>query len=275
LLAGILIGPSLLGLFDEELVQQRLVLITDVALAIIAFSIGGSLHIGEIKQLGRPIFGITITQALGAVAVVCLVLLVYGTFNGLEDGQGDSRLVLAMILIVAAVSAAAAPAAVMGIVKEYRARGPLTTVLLGVVALDDGLTILLYAVALGAGRMLVGLSTDFGWQQAVLEPLREIAIATALGALAGFSLRFATRWFTQRTSLLAVVAGVILLTSGCVTTLNSSSLLANLVLGFVVANFVQHSKDLFHRVDAHQRVIADVTIVDLLQHLLGLDKSEQ
>ncbi|MBT6155350.1 MAG: cation:proton antiporter [Planctomycetaceae bacterium] len=249
LIVGILLGPSLFGLLDEELVQHRLVLITDIALAIIAFSIGGSLQIKEIKRLGRSIFGITIAQALGAVICVCLALLAYGELNGLKNADGNSNLFLPMVLIVASVSAATAPAAVMGIVHEYRARGPLTTFLLGVVALDDALTIVLYAFAMTAAQTLIGLSAEFSWYDAILGPLQEIVIAISLGGISGFLLRFATRWFTQRTSLLAFAVGVILLTSGCATTMHSSPLLANMVLGFVVANFVAHSEDIFHRIE--------------------------
>ena len=249
LIVGVLLGPSLLGLLDEELVQHRLVLITDIALAIIAFSIGGSLQIKEIKRLGRSIFGITIAQALGAVICVCLALLAYGELNGLKSADGNSNLFLPMVLIVASVSAATAPAAVMGIVHEYRARGPLTTFLLGVVALDDALTIVLYAFAMTAAQTLIGLSAEFSWYDAIIGPVQQIVIAILLGGIAGLSLRFATRWITQETGLLAFAVGVILLTSGCATTMNSSALFANMILGFVVANFIGHSEVMFDQLE--------------------------
>ena len=121
--------------------------------------------------------------------------------------------------------------------------------------MDDGLTILLYAFALTAAQTLIGLSAEFRWQEAILVPTQEIVVAVVLGVASGFSLRFATRWFTQRTSLLAVVIGVILLTSGCATSLHSSALLANMVLGFIVANFVSHSEDLFSRIEGVEEPI--------------------
>ena len=249
LVMGIFLGPSLLGLLNEELVDHQLILITDIALAIIAFSIGGSLHIKELKQLGRSIFVITIAQVLGAVIIVSLALLAYGEFIGLQNTDGNSNLFLPMVLIVAAVSAATAPATVMGIIHEYRARGPLTTVLLGVVALDDAFTILLFAFAMTAAESLIGLSSEFSWYDAILGPVQDIVIAIVLGGLAGYSLRFATRWFPQQSSLLAVVIGAILLTSGCATSMHSSPLLANMVLGFVVVNFTAHSEDIFYQLE--------------------------
>ncbi len=249
LVVGIFLGPSLVGLLDQKLVDHRLMLITDIALAIIAFSIGGSLQIKEIKQLGRSIFVITIAQVMGAVIIVSLALLAYGELSGLKNADGNPNLFLPMVLIVAAVSAATAPAAVMGIVHEYRARGPLTTVLLGVVALDDALTILLYAFAMTMAQSMIGLSAEFSWHSAILGPMQDIVIAILLGGIAGFLLRFAIRWFTQQTSLLAFAVGAILLTSGCATTMHSSPLLANMVLGFVIANFTVHSEDIFYQLE--------------------------
>ncbi|MDG2222681.1 MAG: cation:proton antiporter [Rubripirellula sp.] len=182
-------------------------------------------------------------------------LLAYGEWNGWNDANGDVPLFIPMVLIVAAVSAATAPAAIMGIVHEYRARGPLTTVLLGVVALDDGLTILIYSFALTAAQAMLGISAEFSWQSALMVPAREIGLAVGLGVAAGFSLSFATRWFTQRTSLLAIVLGVILFLSGCAISLHVSALLANMVLGFVVVNCLSHSEDLFSRVEAIEEPI--------------------
>lgn len=255
LIAGIFVGPSLLGLLDQELVEQRLGLITDIALAVIAFSIGGALRVDEIKRIGRSIFCITVCQAIGAVVVVGSTLIVLGMLTGALANQESSQYFLPMVVIVAAISAATAPAAVMGIVHEYRARGPLTTVLIGVVAIDDGLTIIFYAFAIAAAQVMLGLTESFDLHEALLVPFGELGGSLLIGVLAGASLRFATHWFTQRTSLLAIATGVLLLTSGAAATFHASPLLATMALGCFVANFVEHSDDIFERIEGVEEPI--------------------
>ncbi len=249
LLVGIMLGPSLVGVLDHNLIEHRLSLITDIALAIIAFSIGGSLHVNELRLVGKSIFVITLVQAFGAAIVVGVALCVYGGMNGLFDSESAAGLVAPMTLVVAAISAATAPAAVLGIVHQYRARGPLTNVLLGVVAIDDGLTLLLYAFAMATAEMLVGLVAQFQWMDALQGPIREIGIAVLVGGVVGLLFRVGSQWFTQRNSLLAFAIGAILLNSGLAMTLHASSLLANMALGFFVANFIAHSDDIFHRIE--------------------------
>lgn len=146
LVTGILLGPSGIGLFHSNLVHQELNLITHIALGIIAFSIGGSLEIRKITSLGRQIAWITICQTLGAVLVTTTVLtLTLPFFCQTPDSNSLWHLFFPVALTLGAMSAATAPATILAVIHEYRARGPFTSTLLGVVALDDGLTIILHA----------------------------------------------------------------------------------------------------------------------------------
>ncbi|MCK5505098.1 MAG: cation:proton antiporter, partial [Thermodesulfovibrionia bacterium] len=150
LVAGMLLSPSMLGLFHESLIKEELALITDIALAIIAFSIGGSLGLAKLRKLGKQILWITFTTAFGAFIITSVSLtacfyLVH-TFSG-NQSSFWMTLYFPVALVIGAMSSATAPAAVLAIVHEYKAKGPFTSILLGVVALDDGLAILFFAFA--------------------------------------------------------------------------------------------------------------------------------
>ena len=124
LLAGILIGPSILGLLSGE-VAESLHLINDVALAFIAFSIGSEMNLAKIRSLGSKILLVTIAEALGAFVVVTL---------GLVYLFGQSW---PFALVLGSIACATAPAATLMVIRQYQAKGELVDVLIPVVALDD------------------------------------------------------------------------------------------------------------------------------------------
>lgn len=246
LVTGMLLSPSVLGLFNERLVKVELSWITQIALSIIAFSIGGSLGLAKMKRLGKPIVWITLFQALGAFITTTSLLAVLLPIIHYSNTPSGSfwNLYLPVALIVGAISAATAPAAILAIIHEYRATGPFTTVLLGVVALDDALTIILYASAIGVARSLL-LGEAFTLQNLFLVPGLSILIALVTGGAFGACLRGLIRFVPRREAMLGVTAGLIFMTSGVAMSLGASPLLGNMMLGFVVANFVAHHEDLF------------------------------
>jgi Kef-type K+ transport system membrane component KefB len=243
LVAGILVGPSVLGLFRAEVIAERLGLITDIALAVIAFSIGGSLGLRELKRLGKPILWITFIQALGAAVLVTAVLCLGLPWLAVADGS-FWHVHFPLALVAGAISAATAPAAIMSIVHEYRSRGPLTTVLLGVVALDDALTIILYAVAITLAQSLCG-DASLTSTSMLRSSTVHILSALAAGAVVGFSLKGLLGFFPSREAVLGVTLGAILLTAGAAVSLGGSALLACMMLGFVVVNYVKHHQPAF------------------------------
>lgn len=250
---GMLLSPSLLGILHEELVGKDFAIITDVALGIIAFSIGGALELSKIKRLGGQIFWITVTQGLGAFLMVTgAVALFFPMIVGSQSSLLTHYIPLAIVL--GAISAATAPAATLGVVHEYRASGPLTTVLLGVVTLDDALTILFFAFAVKlAGSLITGEAlTVVG---VLAGPVKEIIIALGLGGLGGLFFRAVVPRVSTRGSLLVVGLGTVFLTGGLAESLHSSALLANMALGFMAVNFVRHSEDLFSVVDGIEEPI--------------------
>lgn len=243
IVTGMLLSPSILGVFHEELVKSELTIITDMALGIIAFSIGGVLELGRLKRLGKHIFWITPFQALFAsLLTMATIAIPFWLIHG--PGTPFWNLYFPMAMIIGAISAATAPAATLAIIHEYKARGPLTTILLGVVSLDDGLTILFYAIAIAWARALV-TEGPLSWHAVLVIPGLHVLGALALGGVIGLCIRVLIRFVPRREAMLGIMVGFIFLTSGLAITFHSSPLLANMILGFVVVNFVRHGDDLF------------------------------
>ena len=246
LVIGMLMSPSLLGLFHEKLVKEELTLITDIALAIIAFSIGGSLRIAQLKKLGKQIVWITLTSAIGALFLTTVVLslffpLVHSSSTILQSYRS---VYFPMALVIGGICAATAPAAILAIVHEYASKGPFTTILLGVVALDDAMAILFYAFTSFIAHSLVNHEA-VTLQHFLFTPGLSILISMSIGGAVGVCVRWLIRFVDRKEAMLGVMVGAIFLTSGLSASLKASPLLANMMLGFVVINFVVHHEELF------------------------------
>lgn len=160
-----------------------------------------------------------------------------------------------MAIIIGAISCATAPAAVLAIVHEYRAKDPLTTTLLGVVALDDAFTIVSYAIAISiAGVLIIGVQA-LSLYQILIAPILDIAGSLLLGTGFGFALVYMSRFARTRKTLLVTVLGMIMLSIGTAKILGISSLLANMAMGFVIVNKMRPSEEMFRVIDDIEDVI--------------------
>lgn len=253
---GVLLSPSVSGLFHEELVRKDLAIITDIALGIIAYSIGGSLELKSLKKLYSSILWINFTQAF---AVFFLVTALVSLVSPLFIGPGNSpdsfwQSYFPMALVIGAVSVATAPAAVLAIVHEYRAKGTLTTTLLGVVALDDATAIAFFTLAMSVAQSLIVLEA-VSWQDIIVTPLLQISLSLLLGIIPGVILIKTARFLKKPEAMLGVLIGFIFLTSGMAISFEVSPLIANMVFGFMVVNYVEHSLDLFRVVENIEELI--------------------
>jgi Kef-type K+ transport system membrane component KefB len=246
IVAGVLLSSSVTGIVSLEVIAQKLCIITEIALSMIAYAIGGSLIIPKLKRLGKSILWINFTQAFGALIVsfILIVVLTPYIIGSRMPGIHFSSGYLPLSLIISAISVATAPAAILAIVHEYRAKGPLTTTLLGIVALDDATAIIIYAFAGAAASALTGMhGTSF--LKIVAEPVLEVIGSLLLGIIFGFILTRMVSWIKTRESLLVVILGTIFLCTGISFELGLSSLITNMTVGFVTANKVKHSHSLF------------------------------
>lgn len=237
ILAGMLIGPSFLGIIPREAVSSFNI-ISEVALGFIAYSIGGELNIKHLRRMGSSVLVITLTESLGAVLVVIAAMaLIF-------------RQPLTFSFIIGSIAAATAPAATIMVIRQYNAKGPLVDTLFPVVALDDAVAIMVFGIAVGISHSLPTASTGVIATVVLAGRLvLEIVIALGLGFCVGLFLSVVSRYLRGHDTLLSFVIACILLTIGVAYYFNVSSLLSCLALGATVTNLVYRSDRVLSVVD--------------------------
>ncbi|MBC7190293.1 cation:proton antiporter, partial [Candidatus Aerophobetes bacterium] len=226
-IVGVIMGSSVTGIFPEKLLS-RIEIIYDIALGLIAFSIGEELIFPKLKQLGKKIAAIVIFEAFGAFFIVSSVVFL------LTDS-------LPQALILGAVSSATAPAATVMVIHELKAKGELTTTIISVVAIDDAIALILYAFASSAARIFILPDAHISLLSMILKPFEEILGAVLVGCVVGLLVSFFSRFIKSSIDFFVVVIGSILITTGVSNFLEFSPLLANMSLGMVISNFAPRS----------------------------------
>jgi len=174
IVVGILLGHAALNMIPPEAVES-LDPVTEIALGVIAFLIGGSLKVESLRGLGTSVTWITLLQSLGAWFLVTLVLALVVPL--IIPGETFWQTYFPMALIIGAISCATAPAATMAVISEYRAKGPMTTTLLAVVALDDAVAVAAFAIARGVSQPLASPNANTPLSQVLGIPLLGIVEA--------------------------------------------------------------------------------------------------
>ena len=256
LVAGVIIGPFCLGAFGIEglgfndLAQVKsFSLVSEVALGFIAFSMGNEFRISALKKIGKQATVIGIFQAVFTTIIVDAFLI------GLHFIVGADKLPLSAALILGAVATATAPAATLMVVKQYKAKGKLTDLLLPIVAIDDAVGLVVFAISFGIARSLGSESVQL--LQIILEPLLEVVLSLALGFVMGILFSYVERFFHSRSKRMAVSVTFVMLSvalSSLSTTIGGihigfSSLLTCMMLGTVFCNICDFSEELMDRAD--------------------------
>ena len=250
LIAGVLIGPYFMGAlglnglgFNTMEQVSSLGLISQIALGFIAFSIGSEFKLEELKHIGKQAFVIGIFQAL--TATLCVDAALLAVYLLMPD-----KLSMAQLLTLGAIATATAPAATLMVVRQYKAKGPLTNLLLPIVALDDAVGLIVFAVCFGIAKTLVSGTVDM--VSILVNPILEIICSLALGAVMGWILTKLETLFNSNTNRLnmtiALVAFATALSSlkfeiGSVH-IGFSSLLVCMMLGTVFCNICPLADDL-------------------------------
>lgn len=236
LVAGIVVGPPVLNLLTHDLLRAS-IWISQGALTLIAFSIGSEFTLDNIRRLGTRVLVIATLEALGgSIAVFLATRFIFHQTT-------------AVSLLFGAIAAATAPAATIMVVRELRAKGPMTDTLLAVVAIDDPICVMIFGVASGVAVMLVG-DGSLSVTSMVLQPVGEILGAVALGVGVGALVsRSATR-LRDRSEVQVLILGALLTTAGAAITLGLSPLLASMALGSAVGNLSRRSEAVFGAVRA-------------------------
>jgi len=265
IVAGMLLSPSITGVLNAGVLEGDLSLITDMALGMIAFSIGGALEFGKLRKLGKTIIVITFVQAFIVTLLVSTsVIIIFPHLPGAGIEPGSTLVAVGVLL--GAICAATAPAAVLGVVHEYKAKGPMTTVLLGVITLDDGITLVLFSMAAGIAGSMGG--NGFSLVQAgLVEPGKEIMIALLVGSVAGLLLKLMVPVIRRRKALLGLTLGTIFVTSGVALSLHTSSLLACMMLGLVLVNTMNQPEPWFEVIETIEEPVFAMFFVLAGAHL--------
>ena len=236
---GILIGESGLKLVRNDVIQT-LQPFNYFALGLIGFMIGGELKKDILLKFGKQFINILLFEGITAFFAVSLFVGLIGTML-----FGDWKIAWALALLLGAIASATAPAATTEVLREYKARGPLTRTVLGIVALDDGLALLLFAIASSVAGSLSGTINE-GVLRIFINPLYEIGGSVILGVLGGLALSSLLKKYFEESRLLAFSVGIVLLISGVAVAVHVDMLLAVMSMGVIVTNFTpRKSKDIF------------------------------
>lgn len=255
LIAGVLIGPYCLGAlgidgvgFATSAAVEKLGMVSDVALGFIAFSIGNEFILSDLKKTGKQALVIGVLQALAAMVLVDVALV------ALHFIMPD-KLSIAQVITLGAIATATAPAATLMVVRQYKAKGPLTKLLLPIVALDDAVGLVTFAVSFGIAKTLVSGEVDM--ISIIVNPLVEIVCSLLLGAIMGWALTQLEKMFNSNTNRLNLTIAVVFLTASLSmlsfdigpVEVHFSSLLTCMMLGTVFCNICPLSSDLMASTD--------------------------
>ena len=255
LIAGVLVGPFALGAlgvpglgFNSMEALDKVSILSTVALGFIAFDIGNEFRLAQLKKTGKVATVIGIVQAVTAMALVDVALI------GLHFVLGPEKLPLPVAITLGAIATATAPAATLMVVRQYKAKGPLTDLLLPIVALDDAVGLVVFAVSFGVAQALEGGALNV--ISVILNPLLEIVCSLALGAAMGELLTLLEKLFFSNKNRLSLTIAFVMMTIALSTLeiplpggakITFSSLLVCMMLGTMFCNLSEYSVDIMKR----------------------------
>ena len=263
LIAGVLVGTYCIGRFviggfsfgfnDGVAPVGSFTIISDIALGFIAFDIGNEFRLKDLKHTGKKATVIGIVQAVVATVIVDAALI--GVHFLLIATTGTDYLPLPACIILGAIASATAPAATLMVVRQYKAKGPLTDLLLPIVALDDAVGLILFAVSMGVAKALQG--GQLSVISVVVEPMLEILLSLLLGAVLGALLSWIEEHFHSHSNRLTLMITFVFLTVALAMLhfevagihIGFSSLLTCMMLGTIFCNLCKTSEEMMQRTE--------------------------
>ncbi|MBE5947147.1 MAG: cation:proton antiporter [Lachnospiraceae bacterium] len=230
LVIGLLIGPNCIGILSTELLDV-MNFVTELALGCIAFSIGAEFKISFFKKIGKAPIVIGVLEGLGAVVVVDVLMLVFG-YN------------IEFALAMGAIASATAAASTLMIVKQYKAKGPVTNTLLPVVALDDAVALIAFGVSMAIANV-VSSHGEAPIGKLLLDPVIEIGGGLLYGAVLGVIMVYAVKLYTGRGNRLAITIMMICICVGISDMVGFSSLLACMMLSMIFVNSSRYREKIY------------------------------
>ncbi len=243
IIAGILLGESVLG-FVPHHVAAEMSLITEVALGLIALTIGGEFYWVKLKTMGRGVVIITVIQIIAAFLTTTLGLWLF-------------RMELPYAMLLGAISTATAPAATVAIVQSLNATGKFVDYLYGVVALDDAGAVIIFGVVFAVVSAVAGPQAADALMEAhaggtlmiIGEALFEVAASVLLGILSGYLIHSLVRKNRKPNEIMIITLGVAFFTIGGASAFHLSPLLTNMAAGAVIINLGARNHRIFHIIE--------------------------
>ena len=251
LIAGVLVGPYIFGRLglgfysSSELAEVGV--ISSVALGFIAFDIGSEFRMTQLREMGKAATFIGIFQALAATVLVDIALIT------LSINLGGDVLPVPVAITLGAIASATAPAATLMVVRQFKAKGPVTNLLLPIVALDDAAGLIIFAVSIGVAQAMIGGAVNF--VSIIINPLVEIISSLILGALMGYILTQLEKLFFSNSNRLSMTIAFVMMTISLASVefnigrvrVGFSSLLVCMMLGTIFCNMSEYSADIMKR----------------------------
>ena len=234
LVIGLLVGPYGLGILSKDVISG-FAIVSEMALGFIAFSIGAEFKLKYLKKVGKAPVVIAIFEAVTAVILVDVVLLILG-----YD--------LTLSLCIGAIASATAAASTLMVVKQYKASGPVTRTLLPVVAIDDAVALMAFGISIAIAKT-VSSGGDGSLLKTLLDPVIEIFGGLLFGAILGFIHAQLVKWYTGRGNRLALTCALIFFCIGVSDMWGFSSLLACMMMSAVFVNMSSISDKIFEPIE--------------------------
>lgn len=234
LLAGLLLGPHIFKVLPADIVDQFSV-VSEMALAFIAFTIGLTFKSTYFKRVGITPIVIAFFEALVAVFLVQIALIAIGCDK-------------AFAIVLGAIAAATAPAATIMVIKQYKAKGPVTETLLSVVAIDDAVALMAFGFSVAIANAINGNSQNL--VMSVLDPIIEISLSVLIGVAVGVLMLLPLKYFKKASNRLSIVICAVFLSSGVSVIFGASSLLTTMIAGMTFCNLSQESETIANIADS-------------------------
>ena len=247
--AGILLNPELFGILSGNFVNVTDNLLS-VTLSVIVFSIGGTLSLKKLRETGKTLISLTAFESLFAfLFVFVLVFLSLNYFLSVFDSFSVS---LAVSLVLASLAAPTDPSTTIAIIHEYKAKGKVSSSMLGIAAFDDVAGIIIYTITIAFSSSIIG-GSSFAVSHVLFELTKDIGGSILVGIVLGLIFKYISKIFKKESdgSLIVIVIGIILLGFGISDSLGFEPLLTSMTLGAVVINTNSFSKKIFNLLERY------------------------
>ena len=251
IIAGLLMGPTGFNLISEESIGHNLDHFTNIALMLIAFGIGEHIELKKLTKHARSVLFIGLFETSCTFILITTAIFGVVTLTGLGIDGWQLKENLALSILLGAVGVATAPAATLLVIQELKAKGPLTSSLMAIVAIDNGLAIILFGFAVSITHQIIGQS-ELPMVLAIANGFFEIFLSLLLGWVTGFCLETVLRRLKKDGEMLTAGLAILLLCSELAVYWNLSALLAGMVAGFTLVNKAERDVRVFRALNSFE-----------------------